>query len=65
MVLFAGKNLYSQVDFDEYIRSVRNYKNGFWLKLSNFLAGDAVGFRRMEAIKETEEKGWDVHGKML
>lgn len=65
MVLFAGKNLYSQVDFDEYIRSVRHHKDGFWLKLSNFLADHPVGFRRMEAIKETEEKGWDVHGKML
>lgn len=65
MVLFAGKHLYSQVDFDEYMRSVRNHKDGFWLKLSNFMADHAVGFRRMEAIKETEEKGWDVYGKML
>lgn len=65
MVLFAGKHLYSHVDFDEYMRSVRNHKDGFWLKLSNFMADHAVGFRRMEAIKETEEKGWDVHGKML
>lgn len=65
MVLFAGKNLYSQIDFEAYLESVRNHKDGFWLKLSNFLADHAVGFRRMEAIKETEEKGWDVHGKML
>lgn len=44
---------------------MRHHKDGFWLKLSNFLADHPVGFRRMEAIKETEEKGWDVHGKML
>ncbi|WP_233340654.1 M48 family metallopeptidase [Streptococcus sp. 121] len=65
MVLSAGKNLYSKVDFDEFIRSVDNHKDGFWLKYSNFMADHAVGFRRIQAIKETEEKGWDVHGKML
>lgn len=65
MVLIAGKNLYKQVDFDAYIESIANHKDGFWLKLENFLADHAVGFRRMQAIKETEEKGWDVHGKML
>lgn len=60
MVLSAGK-----VDFDEYIRSVDNHKNGLWLKFSNFMADNAVGFRRIQAIKETEEKGWNVHDKML
>lgn len=65
MVLIAGKNLYQQVDFDAYVDSIHNHKDGFWLKLENFLSDHAVGFRRMAAIKETEEKGWDVHGKML
>nr|WP_300336814.1 hypothetical protein [Actinomyces sp.] len=35
------------------------------LKVVSFLADHAVGFRRVEAIKQTEEKGWNVHGKML
>ena len=65
MVLIAGKKLYKQVDFQAYMRSVRNHKLGFWLRLENFLASHAVGCRRMEAIEETKEKGWDVHGKML
>lgn len=65
MVLIAGKKLYKQVDFQAYMRSVRNHKLGFWLRLENFLASHAVGYRRMEAIEETKENGWDVHGKML
>ena len=65
MVLIAGKHLYKQVDMDEYFRTVHNHKGGLWLKLENYLSDHAVGYRRMEAIKETEEKGWDVHGQML
>lgn len=65
IALFSGKNLASRVDVDAYIRSVDRHKNGFWLRLSNFLSGHAVGFRRMKALSQVKTQGWNVQGKML
>ncbi|MCM1013659.1 M48 family metallopeptidase [Brevibacterium sp. XM4083] len=65
IALFAGKNMAKHVDVDAYIRSVDRHKNGFWLRLSNFLAGHAVGFRRMKALSLVKTHGWNVQGKML
>lgn len=65
IALFAGKNLAGKVDTEAYIRSVDRHKNGFWLRLSNFLSGHAVGFRRMKALSLVRTQGWNVQGKML
>lgn len=65
MVLFAGKRMYRRTNIAAYGESVRNHKNGFWLRVVNFLADHAVGFRRMEALSRIDSEGWDVHGKML
>lgn len=65
LTLYAGKTLYAKVDFDEYIKNISTHKDGLWQKLTNFLSSYPTGFRRMEAIKETDTKGWDVNGKML
>lgn len=64
-VLFAGKRMYQRVDLDEYYDSIRTHRVGFWFKLANYFADHALGFRRMAAIEEVGEKGWNVHGKML
>ena len=63
MILYAGKNMYTEVDRDAYFASVARHRDGFWLKAANFMSDHAVGFRRMEALHEAEQHGWDVHGK--
>ena len=63
--LYCGKHLGHRVNMDEYFASVHAHKDGFWIKVVNFLSDHAVGFRRMAALHEAETKGWDVHGKML
>ena len=63
--LYCGKHLGHRVNMDEYFASVHAHKDGFWIKVANFLSDHAVGFRRMAALHEAETKGWDVHGKML
>lgn len=65
LVLVAGKRAYRRADLDHYMASVRQHKDGFWLRVVNFLANHAVGFRRLEAIERTRSQGWDVHGRML
>ncbi|MDO4760674.1 MAG: M48 family metallopeptidase [Corynebacterium sp.] len=65
ILLSAGKNLTHRINMDEYYRSIADHKDGLWIKVANFLAGHAVGFRRMEAIRKSKSAGWDVHGKML
>jgi hypothetical protein len=35
------------------------------LKVANFRADHAVGFRRLGALRRVQEEGWDVHGRML
>ncbi len=65
IILYAGKNMYTDVDRDAYFESVARHRDGFWLKAANFMSDHAVGFRRMEALRETELRGWDVHGRML
>lgn len=65
VVLFAGKNLCHRVDMDEYYRSISDQQDSIWLRIANFLADHAVGFRRMQAIADSKTQGWDVHGKML
>ena len=63
--LYCGKHLGHRVNMDEYFASVHAHKDGFWIRVANFLSDHAVGFRRMAALHEAETKGWDVHGKML
>ncbi len=65
MVLYAGKRMYRRVDLDSYFDSVQRHKNGFWLRFSNFWSDHAVGFRRMEPLRNIDQTGWDIHGKML
>lgn len=65
IALYAGKNLAHRVNVDAYFEAVAEHKDGFWLRVVNFLADHAVGFRRMKVIEEARTKGWDVHGKML
>lgn len=65
MVLFAGKRMYRRTNMAAYRTSVANHRGGFWLRVVNFFADHAVGFRRMEALSRIETEGWDVHGKML
>ncbi|MBD8608678.1 M48 family metallopeptidase [Aeromicrobium sp. CFBP 8757] len=63
--LFAGKHMSKHVDIDAYFDSVADHEDGFWLKLANFRADHAVGFRRMTALRRVPDEGWDVHGRML
>lgn len=63
--LFAGKHMSTHVDVDAYFDSVADHEDGFWLKLANFRADHAVGFRRMTALRRVSHEGWDVHGRML
>ncbi|WJZ03767.1 M48 family metallopeptidase [Corynebacterium freiburgense] len=63
--LYAGKHLGKHVDLDEYFRSIDSHKNGFWLRVANFFSTHAVGYRRMKTLRETDLKGWNIHGKML
>ena len=65
MSLFAGKHIGEHVDQDAYFESVAAHQDGFWLKLANFWADHAVGFRRMVALRRVQTDGWDVHGQML
>ena len=65
MALFAGKRMYQKVDLDAYFDSVENHKDGFWLRFANFWADHAVGFRRMQPLRNIEATGWDVHGRMF
>ena len=65
MALFAGKHIGEHVDRDAYFESVAAHQDGFWLKLANFRADHAVGFRRMVALRRVQTDGWDVHGQML
>ncbi|WP_291314613.1 M48 family metallopeptidase [Corynebacterium sp. UBA2622] len=65
MILYAGKNMYPEIDTDAYYEAVEEHSDGFWLKAVNFMADHAVGFRRMAALRQAQEHGWDVHGKML
>lgn len=63
--LFAGKHMSKHVDIDAYFESVADHEDGFWLKVANFRADHAVGFRRMTALRRVQDEGWDVHGRML
>ncbi|PIE81313.1 MAG: peptidase M48 [Chloroflexi bacterium] len=63
--LYAGKNLGGYVNIDEYFRTVENNDKHLFLKFINFRSDHAVGYRRMKALYDTKEKGWDVHGQML
>lgn len=63
--LYAGKKFYQHVNLNAYVHSMRTHKRGFWFRLANFLSNHPIGHRRMEAMLETFEKGWAVHGKML
>jgi hypothetical protein len=65
MALYAGKRMYRRIDIDAYLASVRNHKDGFWLKFAHFWSAHAVGFRRIEPLSDIDSTGWDVHGKML
>ncbi len=65
MALFAGKRMYRRVDLDAYFDSIENHKDGFWLRFANFWSGHAVGFRRMQPLRDIEATGWDVHGRMF
>lgn len=65
VVLFAGKNPYQRVNLDAYYAAVEQHKDGLWLRVVNFLAGHAVGFRRMQPLRDVPELGWDRHGRML
>lgn len=63
--LFAGKHMSTHIDLDAYFDSVADHGDGFWLKVANFRADHAVGFRRMTALRRVQDEGWDVHGRML
>ena len=63
--LFAGKHMSKHVDIDAYFDSVADHEDRFWLKVANFRADHAVGFRRMTALRRVPDEGWDVHGRML
>jgi Zn-dependent protease with chaperone function len=63
--LFAGKHMSTHIDIDAYFDSVAGHEDGFWLKVANFRADHAVGFRRMAALRRVQDEGWDVHGQML
>ena len=63
--LFAGKHIGEHVDQDAYFESVAAHQDGFWLKVANFRADHAVGFRRMEALRRVQTEGWGVQGRML
>ena len=65
MVLFAGKRMYRHCSIDAYQASIANHKDGFWLKVVNFLSDHAVGWRRLQPLVDIENQGWDQHGKML
>jgi Zn-dependent protease with chaperone function len=65
LVLYAGKRLYRHIDLDTYRKSVRAHGDGVWLRLANLLSTHPVGFRRLEALADMSERGWDVHGRML
>ena len=64
MALYAGKHIYKRISRDAYFESVEKHRNGFWLAISNILADHAVGFRRMHAVKQMQESGWNIHGRM-
>lgn len=63
--VFAGKHMSTHIDIDAYFESVADHEDGFWLKVANFRADHAVGFRRMTALRRVEHEGWDVHGQMI
>lgn len=67
LALYAGKRVYRHIDFDAYLQSVGNHRDGFWLGLVNLLSDHAVGFRRLTALANcsSDAKGWDTHGRML
>lgn len=67
LVLYAGKRLYRHIDFDVYRASVGDHRDGIWMRLVNLWADHPVGFRRMAALANVtrDQKGWDVHGRML
>ncbi|MDP8184799.1 M48 family metallopeptidase [Phocoenobacter skyensis] len=65
LYLFAGKNLGKHINIDEYFKNIEKYENNLWLKIVNFRSDHAVGYRRMRALKDSQTKSWDVHGKML
>ena len=45
--------------------SIAAHKDGLWLKLVNLFSSHPVGFRRMAALYQVQQRGWDVYGKML
>lgn len=61
--LYSGKYMGDKVNIDEYFKSIDTHNNSFWLKLNNFLSDHPVGYRRMQALKEAKENGWDVQSK--
>ena len=63
--LFSGKHISTHIDIDAYFDSVADHGDGFWLKVANFRADHALGFRRMTALRRVQDEGWDVHGQML
>ena len=65
IALSAGKNLAKRVNMDEYYANISTHKDGLWMRIVNFLADHAIGFRRMQAIADAKKHGWNVHGKML
>ncbi len=62
---FSGKNIGMRINLDEYFNSIEEYENDLWLKIVNFRSDHAVGYRRMKALYDSKDKGWNIHGKML
>ena len=65
LVLYAGKRLYRRVDFDAYRASVRDHRDGVWLRVVNAWSSHPVGFRRLEALANLDADGWDTHGRIF
>ncbi|MBW3085005.1 Protease HtpX [Austwickia sp. TVS 96-490-7B] len=65
IALYAGKHVSRYIDMDAYFESVQRHEVSWWLRIVNLFADHAVGFRRLDALRQTRTRGWDVHGRML
>ncbi len=62
--LHLSYNLSPKVNQKEYFKDLEKYDNSLFLKLSNIIS-DGLPYRRMQALKEAQTKGWNVHGKLF
>ncbi len=62
--LHLTANLGEKVNINSYFEDVEKYHNNIFLKFANLMT-DKLAYKRLNALKDAQAKGWNIHGKIF